>query len=542
MRQLSSTTRIPSRLVSPIYPISQRESPRLFSSASLDPTLTKANGEEAQSDSDTIFALSSGASATQATALAVIRISGPDATLFLQKFCKNKKALPKPRVATLRKLWDPETGQPIDHALVLYFPGPHSFTGEDVVELHCHGSRAVVTGVTDALINMAGSRLAEPGEFTQRAFLAGKMDFLQIEALADLLTADTSTQRAQALQQLDGKLSEIYADWRSTLIAGLAHAEAVIDFGDDEHLEDNEDLDNDRAQWNVWGGVVENMTNLMNSMQKQLQDARRGELIREGLQIAIVGPPNAGKSSLFNLLADRDAAIVSPTAGTTRDILEVSLNLGGVKCIVQDTAGVRTSSEDLIELEGMKRAKAAAAKADLVVAMVDTTEKELGLQILQSVMDQAQEHLTSAQILLVLNKSDLIGTAGTKMTEVPGDLSSRIGGTFEISCVTQNGIDSFLDSLSAAVVARVSDDTLDSSDKQSAVEGALITRARHRQHVQTSVEALERFVILSQQGSMSVDMAAEELRLAASELGRITGAVDVEDVLDKLFADFCIGK
>jgi tRNA modification GTPase len=546
MRQLSSTTRIPAGPVSPIYPISRRGSPRLFSSASLDSTFTTTtNGEEAPTDSDTIdtiFALSSGASATQATALAVIRISGPDATLFLQKFCKNKKTLPKPRVATLRKLWDPETGHPIDHALVLYFPGPHSFTGEDVVELHCHGSRAVVTGVTDALLNMEGSRLAEPGEFTQRAFLAGKMDFLQIEALADLLTADTSTQRSQALKQLDGKLSEIYADWRSTLIAGLAHAEAVIDFGDDEHLDDHEDLDNDRAQWNVWGGVVENMTNLMNSMQKQLQDARRGELIREGLQIAIVGPPNAGKSSLFNLLADRDAAIVSPTAGTTRDILEVSLNLGGVKCIVQDTAGVRTSSEDLIELEGMKRAKAAAAKADLVVAMVDTTEKELGLQILKSVMDQAQEHLTSAQILLVLNKSDLVDSISTKMTEVPGDLSSRIGGTFEISCVTQNGIDSFLDSLSAAVVARVSDDTLDPSDKQSAVEGALITRARHRQHVQTSVEALERFVILSQQGSMSIDMAAEELRLAASELGRITGAVDVEDVLDKLFADFCIGK
>lgn len=542
VRQLSSTTRVPSRLVSPINSISQRGNPRLFTSASLDPTLTTTNSE-AQTDSDTIFALSSGASATQATALAVIRISGPDATLFLQKFSKNKKTLPKPRVATLRKLWDPETGQPIDHALVLYFPGPHSFTGEDVVELHCHGSRAVITGVTDALLNMAGSRLAEPGEFTQRAFLAGKMDFLQIEALADLLTADTSTQRAQALQQLDGKLSEIYADWRATLIAGLAHAEAVIDFGDDEHLEDHDDLDNDRAQWNVWGGVVENMTNLMNSMQKQLQDARRGELIREGLQIAIVGPPNAGKSSLFNLLADRDAAIVSPTAGTTRDILEVSLNLGGVKCIVQDTAGVRTSSEDLIELEGMRRAQAAAAKADLVVAMVDTTEKELGLQILQSVMDQAKEHLTSAQILLVLNKSDLIDTAGTKVTEVPGDLSSRIGGTFEISCVTQNGIDSFLDSLSAAVLSRVSDDSLDASDnKQSAVEGALITRARHRQHVQTSVEALERFVTLSQQGSMSVDMAAEELRLAASELGRITGAVDVEDVLDKLFADFCIGK
>jgi tRNA modification GTPase len=525
-----------------------RDMPRLFASTSSfgdssTEITTNTNSNENDS-SDTIFALSSGASKSQATALAVIRISGPDATLYLQKLCKNKTlGLPKPRVATLRKLSDPETGQPIDHALVLFFPGPRSFTGEDVVELHCHGSRAVVTGVTDALLNMGGARYAEPGEFTQRAWLAGKFDALQVEALADLLTADTATQRTQALQQLEGKLSQIYADWRSTLIAGLAHAEAVIDFGDDEHLEDDDELDNEQAQLKVWGGVVVKMTSLMNSMQKQLQDARRGELIREGLQIAIVGPPNAGKSSLFNLLANRDAAIVSPTAGTTRDILEVSLNLGGVKCIVQDTAGVRRSSEDLIEMEGMRRAKLAAAKADLVVAMVDSTEKELGLQILQSVMDQAKDDLTPAQILLVLNKSDLIDGATTKATEVAGDLSTRIGGTFYISCVTQNGIDVFLDSLSAAVVSRVSGDTLDDpNDKKSAGEGALITRARHRQHVQTAVEALERFIVLSQQGSNTVDLAAEELRLAASELGRITGAVDVEDVLDKLFADFCIGK
>jgi tRNA modification GTPase len=366
--------------------------------------------------------------------------------------------------------------------------------------------------------------------------------------LADLLTADTATQRQQALAQLDGQLSAVYDTWRDMLVAGLAHAEAVIDFGDDERLDDallDED-DQQLAQDNVWGGVVGNMEVLERSMRRQLQDARRGELVRQGLQIAIVGPPNAGKSSLFNILADRDAAIVSPTAGTTRDVLELSLNLGGVKCVLQDTAGVRTFTDDAIEMEGIARATRAAAQADLVLAMVDSSDVESGLEILTTIL-QNSPNLDRQHVLLLLNKSDLREEKHQTIEVAGKDVVELIGGQYEISCATQNGVDTFLESLTRICVARVSNTDASDRDKTSIVdretsEGTLITRARHRQHVQAAVEALERFQTLSQQGTMSVDLAAEELRLAASELGRITGAVDVEDVLDKLFADFCIGK
>ncbi|EEC42633.1 predicted protein [Phaeodactylum tricornutum CCAP 1055/1] len=498
------------------------------------------------SSQDTIFALSSGAATGQATAVAVIRLSGPQAGVILQRLTPGRP-LPKPRTAALRKLHDLDDPKVVlDQALVLYFSGPNSFTGDDVVELQVHGSRAVVTAVLETLGTAA--RLAEPGEFTQRAWLAGKLDALQVEALADLLTADTATQRQQALAQLDGQLSAVYDTWRDMLVAGLAHAEAVIDFGDDERLDDAllDEEDQQLAQDNVWGGVVGNMEVLERSMRRQLQDARRGELVRQGLQIAIVGPPNAGKSSLFNILADRDAAIVSPTAGTTRDVLELSLNLGGVKCVLQDTAGVRTFTDDAIEMEGIARATRAAAQADLVLAMVDSSDVESGLEILTTIL-QNSPNLDRQHVLLLLNKSDL-REEKHQTIEVPGkDVVELIGGQYEISCATQNGVDTFLESLTRICVARVSNTDASDRDKTSIVdretsEGTLITRARHRQHVQAAVEALERFQTLSQQGTMSVDLAAEELRLAASELGRITGAVDVEDVLDKLFADFCIGK
>ena len=500
-------------------------------------------------EQDTIFALSSGHS-TQPTAVAVIRITGPRAFSILQSMMLKPNKNIAPRKATLLQLHHPHQKQIIlDQALVLYFPQPHSFTGEDVVEIHSHGSRAVVAQLLHVLSSTESSshrvvRLAEPGEFTQRAFGAGKLDVLQTEALADLLHSETSAQSQQALQQLDGRLSRVYQQWRSSLIQGLAHAEAVIDFGDDEHLDDDDLEDNDiriqqeRQQQNIWGNIQVQIRELCESMQKQLQDQRRGEIVREGLQVSIVGPPNAGKSSLFNILSNRDAAIVSPTAGTTRDVLEVSLNLGGVKCILQDTAGVRTSTEDLIEQEGIKRTKQAAEKADMIVTMVDISDATHGIDILKEILDIPG--VDPSNVILVLNKADLVDSEANGK-QSPSSYPEELGGIYEISCTTQSGIDHFLDSLSSKVKQRISaPGSSDDSGRES--EGVLITRARHRQHIQAATEALERFLILSNQGMVSVDLAAEELRLAASELGRITGAVDVEDVLDKLFSDFCIGK
>jgi tRNA modification GTPase len=486
---------------------------------------------------DTIFALSSGFTGQQATAVAILRISGPKAHEILDTLTKTP--LPAPRKAALKKLWYKD--KMLDHALVLLFQQPHSFTGEDLVELHCHGSRAVVQGLLELLPTL-GLRMAEPGEFTQRAFGNGKLDLVQVEALADILAADTQSQLQQALSQLDGKLSQVYEEWRTQLISGLAHAEAVIDFGDDERLGEDDILDDDSAQWDVWGSVGERMLSLQGSMKLHLQDERKGELVREGVRIAIVGPPNAGKSSLFNLLARKDAAIVSPIAGTTRDVLQVSLDLGGVKCTLQDTAGVRRETSDSLEMEGMKRANSVAKQADLIVAMVDGTEASKGMDIVNSVLDA--NGLKAEHVMLVLNKLDLLlmlnDDDSTTATAAAGALpkeSQSFGGTFQVSCETQAGIDSLLTALTKTVVERTQSDGQDQGQ-----EGALITRARHRQHVEAAAEALGRFCILSQQGTMAVDMAAEELRLAASELGRITGAVDVEDVLDVLFTDFCIGK
>jgi tRNA modification GTPase len=484
-------------------------------------------------EQDTIYALSSGFTGQQATALAVIRISGPQAHDVLTALTPTRP-LPKPRVAALRKL--AFENQMLDHALVLRFDGPNSFTGEDLIELQCHGSRAVVQGLLDTLPKIHGCRYAQAGEFTQRAYANGKLDLVQVEALADVLTADTQAQLAQALSQLDGRLSQRYDEWRQELIKGLAHAEAVIDFGDDEQLGMDDVFDDDEgeaAQWNVWGDVRDRMQNLQHSMQDHLQDDRRGELLREGVKIAIVGPPNAGKSSLFNVLAQQDAAIVSEIAGTTRDVLTLSLDLSGVKCTLQDTAGVRTETTDVLELEGIRRAQAVAEKADLVVAMVDATEAKLGLDIVQQVLKR--KDLEAQRVMLVLNKLDLVDEKAATTT-LEDQAGFEFGGTHEISCVTQQGIDKFLEALKEQVVARTT------NQDDNAAEGAMITRARHRQHVEGASEALERFVILSGQGTMAVDMAAEELRLASSELGRITGAVDVEDVLDVLFTDFCIGK
>lgn len=511
------------------------------------------------SDEDTVFALSSGSGVT---AVAVIRISGRNAFDALKQLLSpysleagaEPPKLPTPRMASLRILYDPLSSSdhlnrmrdPLDSALVLIFPGPKSFTGEDIVELHCHGSRAVTSGVLKALSSLDSVRPADPGEFTQRAYGNGKLGLVEVEALADLIVADTSLQRKQALQQFDGRLSRLYLGWRKELIKGLAHAEAVIDFGDDEALgEEDSSFDgseNDGGM-SVWADVRPRISSLREAMDRHLEDASRGELLRDGLRIAIVGRPNAGKSSLLNLLAGRDAAIVSSTPGTTRDVVEVVLDLDGVRCSLLDTAGVREEIEDgvdEIEIEGMKRARLAAQEAHLIVGVVDCSDQKRGLEAVQELI-RVDGHSDSARssphnnLLYVLNKRDLF-----EGEMKPCGVDSE---TFAISCTTNQGVDIFLAALTKRALAMISQEGDSSGDLSvDGTEGAVITRARHRRHVEAASDALQRFEVLSSQGYMALDMAAEELRLASSELGRVTGAIDVEDVLDVLFADFCIGK
>ncbi|EED87198.1 predicted protein, partial [Thalassiosira pseudonana CCMP1335] len=472
--------------------------------------------------------------------------------------------LPNARMASLRTLYDPtadakgtsddeeemqqQKRDPLDSALVLTFEGPNSFTGEDIVELHCHGSRAVVHGVLSALSSLSSRaiplqlRPADPGEFTQRAYAHGKLGLVEVEALADLIVADTSLQRKQALQQFDGRLSRLYGGWREELIKGLAHAEAVIDFGDDEALDAHDEFDdglnaNDGGM-SIWGTIAPRIRSLRQAMNRHLADASRGELLRDGLRIAIVGRPNAGKSSLLNLLAGRDAAIVSSSPGTTRDVVEVMLDLGGVRCTLLDTAGVREEKEEgvnEIEVEGMKRARRAARDAHIIVGVVDATDLSRGLEAVdelirvESESDESSSLLNRDNVLYVLNKLDLVEGNENSINSKEQSNSPKFG----ISCTTSEGVDDFLSSLTQQALSLVSGDR---------DEGAVITRARHRRHVEAASDALERFEELSGQGYMALDMAAEELRLASSELGRVTGAIDVEDVLDVLFADFCIGK
>ena len=583
----------------------------LFSSSYMASHFSIEKNEEYDfiEEEDTIFALSSGGGGASigsgATAVAVIRISGPcafDALSELLSQCPLSDCeevagsratlpkLPKPRMASLRTLYDPLSDtrmdayapprkrDPLDSALVLTFPRPNSFTGEDIVELHCHGSRAVVHGILSALSSLSsrpipsrssGShrrrrmaiRPADPGEFTQRAYAHGKLGLVEVEALADLIVADTSLQRKQALQQFDGRLSRLYGAWREELIKGLAHAEAVIDFGDDEDLgADNDDYDDDNhgtdgdresdGGMNIWGAITPRITSLRQAMDRHLADASRGELLRDGLRIAIVGRPNAGKSSLLNLLAGRDAAIVSSSPGTTRDVVEVMLDLGGVRCTLLDTAGVREEKEEgvnEIEVEGMKRARRAANDAHIVVGVIDATDWERGLGAVHELIRGENEHSSDRKkdiVLYVLNKLDLVDEKNDPATAT---LSYR--STFGISCATSEGVDDFLASLTEQALSLVSGNASGDGYSQKyttltveGTEGAVITRARHRRHVEAASAALERFEELSCKGYMALDMAAEELRLAASELGRITGAIDVEDVLDVLFADFCIGK
>jgi tRNA modification GTPase len=398
---------------------------------------------------------------------------------------------PVARRATFVRFRDPAAGDAIDGGLALWFPAPASFTGEDVAELHLHGSRAVVDAMMRVLSRLPNCRIAEPGEFTRRAFLNGKLDLTAAEGLADLVAAETEAQRRQALRQLDGELGRLYESWRATLMRALAHVEAAIDFPE-------EDLPAE-----ITGEAASAVARTLGAIDAHLQDGGRGERVREGIAVAIVGPPNAGKSTLLNALARRDVAITSAIAGTTRDIVEVHLDLGGYPVIVADTAGLRPS-DDPIEAEGIRRALRRAEAADLRIAIYDVGKPEERRSI---------EGLLGPDTIVIANKADLL--------EAPPLAEDAI----IVSVRTGQGMPALLERLRSEVAARFG----------GAAAGP--TRLRHRRALEECAECLRRF-----DPAALPELAAEDLRLAVRSLGRITGRVGVEDMLDIVFREFCIGK
>jgi tRNA modification GTPase len=446
---------------------------------------------------DTIFAL---ATAPGRAAVAVMRLSGPGAG---EAAARLAGPLPPPREARLRTLRGAD-GAVIDRALVLWFPGPDSYTGEDSAELHLHGGAAVVDGVTEALAAL-GLRLAEPGEFTRRAFEHGRMDLSQAEAVADLVDAETEAQRRQALAQLGGALGRRHEAWRDGILEALALLDAAVDFPDEELPED------------LAARARPGLARLREELDAAVADAARGERVRDGYRIAIVGAPNAGKSSLLNWLAGRDAAIVTATPGTTRDVIEIPLLMEGFKVVVADTAGVRESA-DAIEAEGVRRARAWAEAADLRLWLVDAAAGD-------GAWREAAD-LVRGGDLVVLNKAEL--AEGRDAGEAEAWAGDKGAGVARVSVSTGAGLEMFHVKLTQAVTA-----VLSGADFPAA------TRRRHRESLAEARDHLDRALAVAEQGA---ELAAEDVRLAGRALGRITGKVDAESVLGRIFSSFCIGK
>ena len=464
----------------------------------------------------TIFALSTPEGGR--SAIAVFRVSGPNADSALAALLPKDSRLPPPRTAHFTRLIHPsrrEASIPLDDAICIRFPGPNSATGEDVVELQVHGGRATVKAISEALASIPDVRPAEPGEFTRRAFDSGRLDLTQVEGLADLLAADTEAQRIQAVINAGGAVRKRCDSWRGTLIRCLSRIEAVIDFGEDEGIAET-----------VVTDVLPAVVSLREELESHLSAASAGEIIRQGVRVAILGAPNAGKSSLLNALVGRDVAIVSSIPGTTRDLIEASLDLKGIKVILTDTAGLR-ETQDVIEAQGVERALNVAKSSHVIVSM-----REPGGRWAHSTLPHDALTITKnigKPIVKVENKSDL-----EILNATTDELHSIEADVVKISCLTGEGISQFLDHISRCVK-----DLVGAGIHSGHAEGnTLLTRSRHRHHVETCIEALHRY----QQVHDSVELAAEELRMAAASLGRVTGAVDTEDVLDSLFAEFCIGK
>ena len=455
---------------------------------------------------DTIFAL---ATAPGVSAIAVLRVSGPRAGAAMRSLAGDGVGDPAARVATRRRLHAPGDGGAFDDALVLWFPAPRSFTGEDVVEFHLHGGRATCRAALAALAAMDGLRLARPGEFARRAFANGRLDLSQVEALADLLAAETEGQARQAMRQLEGGLGARCEAWRRRLLEARAHAEAAIDFPEEDLPE----------------GLAEALASRLDALAAEiaacLADGRRGERLRDGYSVVVLGPPNAGKSSIINMLSGRDAAIVAAVPGTTRDVLEVELDLGGWPVTLADTAGLRALGGDgdqgqaEVEREGMRRARRRADSADLRLVVLPADDAAASLA------DPEFASLLDRDALLAWNRVDL--APGVDLPPHPAG-----GVALEVCALDGTGMERLAGAIEARAAAALGGQ---------AREPALVTRARHREALEAARAAIARA-----RDAAAPEFLAEELRLAAEAMGRITGRTGVEDMLDVLFSSFCIGK
>ncbi len=442
----------------------------------------------------TIYALSSGPGIS---GIAVIRVSGKDTSEVIKQI--TGEDLPSPRVATLKKFNKIDTNELIDEGVIIWFPGPNSYTGEDLAEFHVHGSRAVVSALHSSISKIKNCRLAEPGEFTKIAFQNGKINLLKAESIADLVSSETEIQRKQAIKIMSGKSSDQFNSWREKLLKILSHIEAKIDFPDEGLPKD------------ILSEIQITSDQISSEIKKILDDQKVGERIREGFKIAIVGPINAGKSSLLNYLSKRDVAIVSEIAGTTRDVIETHLNLDGYPVVVSDTAGIRDSKNE-IEKKGIKLALDRAEDADLKLVIIDAKNVDF-TGVLKDLVDE--------NAILVVNKSDLLN----------GKLNDKLKKYDHILISIKNN--SNLDKLILKIKSKLENKFLSHGD-------ILITRERHRQHLKQCLTHLKNFK--NKNGSEEFDKAAEDLRLATRHLGMIVGKVDVEEILGSIFNDFCIGK
>ena len=442
----------------------------------------------------TIYALSTGPGVS---GVAIIRISGPKASEVIKILTKGN--LPTPRLATLRKINNIEASELIDEGIIIWFPGPESYTGEDMAEIHIHGGKAVVLAVQKEISKVKNCRLAEPGEFTKIAFQNGKINLLKAESIADLISAETEIQRSQAIKIMNGKSSEKFNQLREKLLKILSFVEAKIDFPEEDLPEENLKI------------IKRDTFDVHKEIEKLLNDQKVGEIIREGFKIAIVGPTNAGKSSLLNHLSNREVAIVSEIAGTTRDVIETHFNLDGYPVIISDTAGIR-DSKDEIENKGIKLSLKKAENADLKLVVVDAKTVDF-----KGFFDD----LLQNNAILVINKSDLL------VDKIDPRLSKL--NHVLISLKENKNIDK--------LISKIKDNL---KNKFISEEDILITRSRHRQHLQQCVVHLKNFS--NKNDKKDFDKAAEDLRLATRHLGMIVGKVDVEEILGSIFNDFCIGK